>query len=158
MYKIKNENGENLNCKSQNVVYLMTCNKCNLQYVGETATPLKDRMSRHKSPSSACQHVSYHINETCIGAKFSVQIIEKLPGSGYVRNKVCPEIRSERLNREDYWMKTLRTIYPYGLNSRAKNSNEDVSIGSLFPTLSRKGDRKQRSRLSRNKHSQRCLF
>ena len=40
-----------------------------------------------------------------------------------------------RLQREDYWMKKLPTIYPYGLNERAKNSNLEQPTDKLFPSL-----------------------
>ena len=43
-----------------------------------------------------------------------------------------------RLQREDYCMKTLRTVYPYGLNERTKFMNEDIR---LFPPLPRYGER-----------------
>ena len=37
-----------LTCQSSNVVYIITCTKCNLQYVGETDRTLKERFSEHK--------------------------------------------------------------------------------------------------------------
>ena len=36
-----------LTCQSSNVVYIITCIKCNLQYVGETDHTLKERFSEH---------------------------------------------------------------------------------------------------------------
>ena len=65
----------------------MTCSKCNIQYVGETTTPLNERISRHKSPWSRCQHVAGHTSETCISSKFSTQVLEKHAGTGYINNK-----------------------------------------------------------------------
>ena len=41
-YNVINHTGENLSCKSQNVVYLLTCKSCNIQYVGETTQPVKN--------------------------------------------------------------------------------------------------------------------
>ena len=41
---------QSLSCSSKNVVYLASCNKCNLQYVGSTSTEFKVRFpitSRH---------------------------------------------------------------------------------------------------------------
>ena len=38
-------------------------------------------------------------------------------------------------------MKKLRTIYSYGLNERAKNSNLEQLTGKLFPPLPRFGNR-----------------
>ena len=37
-----------------------------------------------------------------------------------------------QLQREDYCMKTLRTVYPYVLNERTKFMNKDIR---LFPPL-----------------------
>ena len=44
-----------------------------------------------------------------------------------------------RLEREDHWIKTLRTVYPYGLNERTKSMNKNFPTGKLFPSLSRYG-------------------
>ena len=33
--------GQHINCKSKNVIDLVTCNKCSLQYVESTSTELK---------------------------------------------------------------------------------------------------------------------
>ena len=34
----------NLNCNSSNLIYLLTCTKCSLQYVGETIQGLNQRL------------------------------------------------------------------------------------------------------------------
>ena len=78
-----------------------------------------------------------HFREICKGCSFSVQIIEKFCGSGYVNNKVCHDAREIRLQREEYWMKTLRTIYPYGLNERVRHNIDNIPIGNLFPPIPR---------------------
>ena len=38
----------NTNCRTQNVVYLISCGKCRKQYVGETKGPLNIRMNGHR--------------------------------------------------------------------------------------------------------------
>ena len=38
-----------LNCNSSNVIYLITCMICELQYVGSTTTKLITRFNNHKS-------------------------------------------------------------------------------------------------------------
>ena len=38
---------ENLNCRSKNVVYLITCKVCSMQYVGETSREFGVRMREH---------------------------------------------------------------------------------------------------------------
>ena len=40
---------KHLSCSSKNVVYLASCIKCNLQYVGSTSTAFKVRFRNHKS-------------------------------------------------------------------------------------------------------------
>ena len=40
-----------------------------------------------------------------------------------------------RLQQEDYRVKTLHTIYPYGLNKKAKVMNKNIPVGKLYPSL-----------------------
>ena len=147
-----NHSQENLNCHSQNLIYLLSCNNCNIQYVGETAIPLHKRINIHRKAKTGCEYVIKHFKETCAGASFSIQILEKFVGTGYSNNKVDPADRLKRLDREDYWIKTLRTIYPYGLNERVRNSQKDIPVGSLFPSIPRSRQRVVRSRRGRNHH------
>ena len=39
---------QDVNCNSSNVIYLITCQKCEVQYVGETDRKLKERFSEHQ--------------------------------------------------------------------------------------------------------------
>ena len=48
-----------------------------------------------------------------------------------------------RLQREDYWMKKLPTIYPYGLKERSENSNLEQPTGKAFPPLPKFGTRRE---------------
>ena len=50
-------------------------------------------------------------------------------------------------------MKTLRTIFPYGLNQRAPKKNESASIGSLFPPIPRTTPRQPMERNHSNNNS-----
>ena len=43
-----------------------------------------------------------------------------------------------QLQHEDYLMKTLRTVYPYGLNGRTKFMNKDNPRGKIFSPTSKK--------------------
>ena len=36
-------------CTSDNVVYLITCKRCGIQYVGETSQKLRNRLNNHRS-------------------------------------------------------------------------------------------------------------
>ena len=54
-----------------------------------------------------------------------------------------------RLKREDFWIKKLRTIYPYGLNEKCKDMNKKLMhwpVGKLFPPLARHGPKQPGNR------------
>ena len=71
-----------VNCKSQNVIYLITCAKCFLQYVGETCTMIGKRFCTHracmsgKTYATSCKRLAEHFTSgPCKGAEHIVQII-----------------------------------------------------------------------------------
>ena len=149
-YEIINHSTEPISCHSQNVIYLLSCSECHIQYVGETALPLHKRMNIHRKAKTGCENIIKHFKDSCPQAYFTVQIIEKFIGSGYIRGKVCPIKKEERLRREEYWMKNLRTIYPYGLNDKVRDGGNDIPIGTLFPPIPRFSSRSEHPRSCRN--------
>ena len=140
-------------CKIQNYIYLLTCNGCNAQYVGESIIPLHKRMNIHRTAKSGCEIFINHFTEVCPNQTFSIQIIETLQSDGYSNGSRDEELYTERLDREDYWMKTLRTVYPYGLNEKTKKMNKLMPVGKLFSPLSRYGDRQKLVQRTRNGNS-----
>ncbi len=84
---------------------------------------------------------SHHYKNVCPDATFKIQILEKLEGNGYKNGKVDPKLRTYRKKREDYWMKLLRTVYPYGLNLKTEDMKADIPIGKLYPPLPRYSER-----------------
>ena len=139
-----------ITCRSCNVIYLITCQSCFLQYVGETITQINRRTSKHSSVirNMKCDTILVqHFNSgSCKDAKFTMQVIELWDGDGRLANgKMCPDEAAKRRKRETEWMLKLRTIYPYGLNHKVtEKSNikklEDVdkiAKGILFPPLPR---------------------
>lgn len=109
---------QHLNCNSSNIIYVIGCEKCKLQYVGHTSQKLKERIRKHLSDvpfaltrniSAASQHfAAKHVGslDSC-----SVTAIEKvsLPTRG-------GDLKRKLLNRETFWMHRLQTISPLGLN------------------------------------------
>ena len=81
VYKVIDHAGEDLSCSSTNLVYLLACEGCGIQYVGETVQPLRARITQHRTSRSGCTNVINHRNNTC-HKEFSVQIIIKLKGNG----------------------------------------------------------------------------
>ena len=157
-YYTINRTGENLNCHSQNIIYLCTCLSCNVQYVGETIQQFNLRNNGHRTAKEGCEHEIRHCKEACNGYNFQYQILEKLPGNGYNSSgEIDLDMLKVRKAREDEWIKKLRTIYPYGLNESASDKETDSSVlhpavGKLYPALPR-SSRSVRSRGNRNNHS-----
>ena len=121
---------EDLSCATTNVVYLLECDLCHLQYVGQTVTSLRDRMSGHRSGINKDQgskvFYDHFKNSVCGGWGYKVQIIQKMIGTGrkmgVSKNKTRLDIdqaaRTLREKCETAWMTELRTVFPYGFNER----------------------------------------
>ena len=67
-------------CKSKNVIYLITCKKCGIQYVGQTTQALHCRLNGHRSAilgNKKNTYLSNHFRSEghCIG-DLSIQIID----------------------------------------------------------------------------------
>ena len=155
-FKTINHTEEPLSCHSQNIIYLLTCLFCGVQYVGETAYPFHKRNNQHRTEMN--EHFEFHRDTSCGCYSFSYQIIEKLPGTGYDENgnldEKCTKIRKDK---EDMWIKKMRTIFPYGLCEKARGKENDSSIiheavGRAYKgfTIPRSGVRPTRSRVNQN--------
>ena len=106
-----------VNCKSKYVIYLLQCDLCNCQYIGKSETPFNIRLNNHRKDVSsinaipACKHFNKPAHNFNTHAKFT--IIEKLEKTVNV-NK---ETLTKRLKqRENFWIKRLKTLTPNGLN------------------------------------------
>ena len=102
-----------LTCESENIIYLLFCVKCkNAQYVGETQGSLRKRFYTHRSDISRnkgfCTHVISHFN----GVNHSVNDLRCHP-----IEQVYKKIKEYRRERERFWIDTLGTLYPSGLNA-----------------------------------------
>eukprot|EP00058_Branchiostoma_floridae_P005191 XP_002590679.1 hypothetical protein BRAFLDRAFT_89480 [Branchiostoma floridae] len=108
---------DHINCQSRNIVYLIQCKKCGLQYVGETKQTLANRLNGHRSSIKTKKDtpVSAHFNLTDHNiADLEVLGIEKLR---YTGNEDTTRQRS--LQRESYWIHQFRTLHPDGLNQES---------------------------------------
>jgi len=98
LYETINHSNEQISCHSQNLIYLLSCSNCYVQYVGESTIQLNKRMNIHRTAKTGCEHMVKHFHESCPGAGFSIQVVEIFPGNGYSLNKVCPTARAKRLD------------------------------------------------------------
>ena len=100
-------------------------------------------MNIHRKGKSGFKQCINHYKNICKDASFSIQILEKLEGDGFINGQRDFTVQKLCVQREDYWMKKLCIIYPYGLNERAKNSNLEQPTGKLFPPLPRFGNKRE---------------
>ena len=105
----------NITCTTTNVVYLITCKVCRIQYVGETKTSLKTRFYGHRSTVNTAKL------DTPVGHHFNLpnHSITDMMLQGIESLGTRPD--SVRASREKYWMRQLRTIKPHGLNIQEGN-------------------------------------
>ena len=111
-------------CKTKNVVYLITCKKCSIQYVGQTGTLLRTRMGayrtkiRHKQ-SGSLVHDHFNLDDHSL-SDLKVQILYHVK-DGQFKNK--SDIQEDLLNMEYYYQSVLCTFYPFGLNDKVETDN-----------------------------------
>ena len=109
---------------SSNIIYLVTCSNCFMQYVGKTAQQLNIRFATHRASMSGkikSNSFKWLAERFAIGlrknAKYSVQIIEKWQIIGRTsRGAINLGEAVLRRKRETEWMLKLRTVHTYGLN------------------------------------------
>lgn len=87
-----------------------------------------------------------HFRNNCAASSFIIQILEIFPGTRYRNDKFVTVERAKRIQREDYLLKTLRTIYPYSLKKRVGKHDREVRVGKLFFSIPRTKQRYARLR------------
>ena len=103
----------NANCKTENIIYLLECAICGLQYIGETKQQLSKRLNGHRSDENCKPDLplSRHLRSTghhdSFG-KLKVTIIDHNP-------KWDDKSRQER---ESFWIRKLKTLSPNGINEK----------------------------------------
>ncbi|CAJ0943784.1 unnamed protein product [Ranitomeya imitator] len=101
-------------CDSTYVVYLIKC-PCGLGYVGETTQHIRDRISQHKS-TIRCGRTLLPIPAHFLECKHQVsqlryQIIDHVP----IMRRGGDRIKKLK-ERESFWIYSLQTLSPLGLN------------------------------------------
>ena len=100
-----------VDCQTQNVVYLITCNKCKQQYVGQTERTLSLRFSEHRgyvNTKKIDKATGQHFNKAGYNlSNMRVSIIEKV----HSKNPHMREIR------ESKYINKLNTFHK-GMNKK----------------------------------------
>ena len=95
------------NCKSTSLIYLITCKKCTLQYVGQTTRRLADRITDHISSikNNKNNPIGIHFNSN----NHKLDHFSIIPIDYTVNKNTLDNLEIKR-------QKVLNTIYPAGLN------------------------------------------
>lgn len=103
-----------ISCSTTNVIYMLKC-PCGLAYIGKTTRSLKTRIAEHRSAirnnvatSSVAVHFSAANHNVSTLKYIRIETIKPLRRGG--------DINSLLLKRELYWIHTLNTLAPKGLN------------------------------------------
>ena len=107
-----------LSCDSKNIIYLASCKKCRLQYIGSTTTDFRVRFRNQKSAmitkKKTCE-VAVHFNKIPHDlSDFSFQCIDQVQATV---NNSC-NIEKLLITKEAYWSAQLFSLAPFGLNKR----------------------------------------
>ena len=146
-----------MNCATENVVYLIACRKCGVQYVGETSQKLHSRFNNHRNRLKSMANLYLYQHFSSDGHTeddMCIMPIEKVEDLGS-RSAAT----SKRLEREDYWCRELCTYYPYGLNDNIRGVGNISKMKNelVVNTLFNKNKRKLRIRKNRRQRKKRDL-
>ena len=108
----------NVTCESSNVIYCLECKRCNLQYVGKTENPIKERLGSHLSA------IKRNVGETDVPWHFNQKGHEKMSDVKlYIVEFVGRHPKSDEGRRllglvEFFWIEKLHTHTPHGMNTK----------------------------------------
>ena len=111
---------DNLNCNSENVIYVIKCMRCDMCYIGETKNPVRSRINQHLSSiyRELDLPVAQHFNST-------PHVIH----DDFRFTPVCRETNPKsRKQKESRLIIKFGTEHPLGLNERSDNITRGSSI------------------------------
>ena len=131
-----------MDCTTENVIYLITCKRCGIQYVGETSQKVRNRFRNRLRQQSNLYLYKHFTSDGHCEEDISIMPIEEITSTSSVSQ------RARRLEREDYWCRELCTVYPYGLNDNVRKVGNVSKCGGdiVVNTLFNKQQRKYRKR------------
>ena len=136
-------------CSTSNVVYLVTCQCCGLQYVGETSQALRKRMNNHRANIKSLKPQFLYKHFTSDGHKLEDMFVQPIESIVVSPNEQASTY-SKRLEREEFWIRELKTVYPYGLNDNIRGvgniskQNDELIVWKFFNKHSKTRNRKSK--------------
>ena len=108
------------NCKSSCVIYLSQCRHCFKYYVGKTIQELRSRIAGHCAQTKSFDPLIEVTDENCLAAHMvkdhSINDSDSFNDS--YRFSILEHVStpSVLLSREQFYINSLRTFQPFGLN------------------------------------------
>lgn len=102
---------QDFNLKTKNCVYIISCEKCRLQYIGETKNSLHTRLTQHLHNIKNKKEMN-----TLLVKHFIQHGVQYLRIAGVEGNVCWSDVVRKR--RERYWIFAMGTKDPGGLNMR----------------------------------------
>src|SRR5215813_14004010 len=111
---------EHIPCATKNIIYLIPCKKCQLQYVGESSNSLRSRLTNHRFDINSNR-------DTLVGRLFNFRdhSLAYLQVTGIESNFKSNIVRKQR---ESYLIHKMNTLMPKGLNI-------DSGVFSVLPSI-----------------------
>ena len=113
-----------VDCQSSNLIYVITCKTCGIQYVGQTKNRLLTRFHGHfndidhNRDTTVARHLNRSGTNSNIKKEFGITIISFI--------KPTPDSAAAKFQRdkeEKQWMRRLMTIMPSGLDPNGLNQS-----------------------------------
>ena len=108
----------NFTCRDDNLIYMVECNECGMQYVGETKRRLGDRMAEHfkdivnqNTKSALARHMKNRHDFNNGVANVSIMVLEFIMETSDQEDAI-------RFQKETEWIARLGTLEPYGINKQ----------------------------------------
>ena len=103
-----------ITCTTKAVIYLLTC-PCGKAYVGMTTRELKARIAEHRS-TIRCKNINYPVAAHFVEFNHPVSSLQYIGIEKVSMPRRGGEIEKLLLKREAFWIQSLKTLTPFGLN------------------------------------------
>ena len=107
----------NVNCQSSNLIYLITCKNCSVQYVGQTKNRLITRFQGHhfdiqnQNDTTVSRHYNKCASPPALFEGLEISVLQ------FMRNPADSRFGQIEWDREERrWIHRLASVVPQGLN------------------------------------------
>lgn len=103
-----------ISCTTKGVIYKLTC-PCGKAYIGKTSRELKQRIAEHRS-TIRCRNINYPVAQHFIEFNHPISSLKYTGIERIEQPKRGGNWDTMLLRREAFWISTLGTLSPQGLN------------------------------------------